>query len=501
MEFAVLPPAERFAPMGQPFPLPTDGRPGSGRELLALAVPLILGNAFITLQLTIDRIMLAKADQDSIAAAFPAAMLFWLPFSLLQGVAGYVTVFVAQYTGAGRPERVGPAVWQGLYFGVAGGLVFLLVRPLAHAYVALGDHDPNIQRLEVDYLKVLAFCALPSLVTASVSGFFAGRGRPWSVMAINGFGTAVNVGLGYGLIRGAYGLPKWGIVGAGWAAVAAAAASATLALVLFWTPKMRREYGTLSGWRFDRPLFARLIAFGGPAGVQMAADVFTFTLFTLYVARIDVHAAAATSIAVTLNLALFLPTVGMGQAVGVLVGQRLGEGRPDLARLSANVGVRWALGYMLVMGCAFAFVPAPLVDLFAVSVDAAPAGLESWALTAAMVPLLLKFVAGYSLADAVSVVYAGALRGAGDTRFVTWAAFGLSIPLMVVPAFEVVESPPGSWLAGVAESVGGKVYLCWAAATLYIFVLAVMFWLRFRGGRWQSMRVIESAAPEAVAVG
>ena len=479
--------------MGQPPEMPTGGRPGSSRELLALALPLIIGNAFITLQLTVDRMMLSWADQDSIAAAFPAAMLFWLPFSLLQGVSGYVTTFVAQYTGAGRPTRVGPAVWQGLYFGVAGGLLFLLVRPLAEWYVGLGAHAPEIQKLEVDYLKVLAFCALPSLVTASVSGFFSGRGKPWSVMAINGVGTLVNIVLSYALIFGYWGMPKLGIVGAGWSTVAAAFVSAGLALALFWTPKMRREYGTLAGWRFDARLFGRLAWFGGPAGVQMAVDVFAFTLFTLYVARIDVHAAAATSIAVTLNLAAFLPTVGMGQAVAVLVGQRLGEDRPDLARRSANLGVRWALGYMVLLGVAFVFAPSPLINLFAVSADSPESELESWALTAAMIPLLLKFVAVYSLADAVSVVYAGALRGAGDTRFVTWVAFGLAVVLMVLPTFYAVESPPGSWLAGVADSVGGRVYLSWLFATIYIVVAALMFRLRFRSGRWESMRVIEAA--------
>ena len=484
--------------MGQPDTLPTGGRPGTSRELLALAVPLIIGNAFITLQLTVDRMMLSWSDQDSIAAAFPAAMLFWLPFSLLQGVSGYVTTFVAQYTGAGRPARVGPAVWQGLYFGVAGGLLFLLIRPLAPFYVGLGAHDANIQALEIDYLKVLAFAALPSLITSSVGGFFSGRGKPWAVMAINAVGTAVNVVLSYALIFGEFGMPKLGIVGAGWATVAAAVASAGLALALFWAPRLRREFGTLSGWRFDAPLFGRLVWFGGPAGVQMAVDVFAFTLFTLYVARINVYAAAATSIAVTLNLAAFLPTVGMGQAVAVLVGQRLGEERPDLACRSATLGVRWALGYMTVLAALFVFAPTPMIRLFAVSQSAPAAELQSWAMTAAVIPLLLKFVAGYSLADAVSVVTAGALRGAGDTRFVTWVAFGLAVPVMVAPAFAVVQSRPGSWLAGVADSVGGKVYLCWAFATLYIVVVAAMFWLRFRSGRWQSMRVIESVAAELV---
>ena len=73
----------------------------------------------MTVQVFIDTVLLARHDPREMAATFPAVMWFWLPFSLLQVTAGYTSTFVAQYTGAGRPHRVGPAVWQGLHFAVA----------------------------------------------------------------------------------------------------------------------------------------------------------------------------------------------------------------------------------------------------------------------------------------------------------------------------------------------------------------------------------------------
>src|SRR5580698_9721611 len=75
--------------------------PGGSRELLKLALPLILSQSFMTVQVTIDRILLSRHNPDEVAASFPALMLFWLPFGFLQGTAGYVSTFVAQYTGAG----------------------------------------------------------------------------------------------------------------------------------------------------------------------------------------------------------------------------------------------------------------------------------------------------------------------------------------------------------------------------------------------------------------
>ena len=453
---------------------------GFSRELLALAFPLVLSQGFMTVQITLDRLMLSWYGPNEVGAAFPAAMLFWLPFGLVQGTASYVTTFVAQYTGAGRPHRVGPAVWQGLHFSVVTGLLFVLLWPLAPAYVALGGHDAPLQALETDYFRVLCFAALPMLITATVGSFFAGRGSPWAVLLMNGTGTLVNGLFAYLLIFGRHGFPRLGIEGAGWATVIGSWAAAVTALALFWRPQFRRAFDTLSGWRPERELFARLMKYGGPAGLQMALDVFTFTIFTMLVGQLGQATAAAVSIAITFNLFSFLPMYGMGQAVAILVGQRLGEGRADLAERSTNLGFRWAMGYMAVVAAVLVLCPGPLVELFRSNPALAESGEPGveWAEVSALVPPLLVLIAVYSLADAANIVYACALRGAGDTRFVTWLTFGLAWPLMVVPAYVVVKS-------------GGSVLLAWGFASLYVVVIAGCFWLRFRTGRWKSMRVIE----------
>ena len=109
-----------------PTKAPSGGKPirdGGSRELLALALPLVVSQSFMTVQVFVDTILLSWHDQREMAASFPAVMWFWLPFGLLQVTAGYVSTFVAQYTGAGRPERVGPAVWQGIHFAVMAGLL------------------------------------------------------------------------------------------------------------------------------------------------------------------------------------------------------------------------------------------------------------------------------------------------------------------------------------------------------------------------------------------
>jgi len=457
-----------------PAASPDSAKPGGSRELLTLALPLVVSQSFMTVQVFLDTILLSRHDPREMAASFPAVMWFWLPFGLLQVTAGYVSTFVAQYTGAGRPHRVGPAVWQGIHFAVLAGLLFLAMVPAAPLLIALGEHTPALQRLEVIYLRCLCFAALPMLVMAAINGFFSGRGQTWTVLGIEAVGTAVNVMLALVLIFGRAGFPEMGIAGAGWATVMGSYASALFALCLLLRKKYRVEFDTLRGWRPERELFVRLMKYGGPAGAQVFLDVLVFNVFVQLVGRLGEAETGATTLAVRLNMIAFLPMMGLGQAVSILVGQRLGADRPDLAEKSTYTGLKWTSGYMACVAAMYLFFPQLLVSVFESDRDP-----RSFAAVAAIVPTLLTCVAIYSLADAVNVSFSFALRGAGDTRFVTLLTFCLAWPIMVVPTYLVVRA---DW----------SLYWAWGFATAHIFAMAVCFWFRFRSGKWKTMRVIEA---------
>jgi MATE family multidrug resistance protein len=429
----------------------------------------------MTVQVFVDTILLAWHNQLEMTASFPAVMWYWLVFGLLQVTAGYTSTFVAQYTGARRPHRVGPAVWQGIHFALLAGMLFMLIVPAAPYLIALAGHTSALQELEVKYLRCLALAGMPMLVMAAVNGFFSGRGQTWTVLGIEAFGTVVNVLLALVLIFGWQGFPELGIEGAGLATVAGSWASALLAIGLLLRPRYRTEFATGSGWRPERELFGRLLRYGGPAGMQVFLDVLVFHLFTQLVGRLGEAEMGATTLTVRLNMVAFLPMMGLGQAICILVGQRLGADRPDLAEKSAYTGLRWVFGYMCVIATLYVTMPDLLVSVFESERDP-----ERFARVAALVPTMLLCVAVFSLADAVNVSFAFALRGAGDTWFVSLLTFCLAWPIMVVPTFLVVQAR-------------ASVYWAWVFATAHIIAMAVCFFFRFRSGKWKTMRVIEAA--------
>lgn len=456
-----------------PLPLSPSAAEGGYAELLKLAIPFILSSSFSTIQIFIDRIFINRVSTDAMAATMPTIGYFWTPMALFQFTVMYVTVFVAQYCGAKRLNRVGPVVWQGLYLGAAFGLAFPLLIPIVDSIIAVSHHAPGVQVLERAYFRGLVFAALPMIIVAATNAFFAGRQQSWTVLLVNAAGALTNVILAVPLILWRKNDPEAAMFNAGLAAAISSAVSATLGLVLVFRKKHEADYCTRSGWRFDRELMKRLLKFGLPNGAQFCIEGLAFTAFIILVGGIGTAEGAACGITFSLNLLTFLPVMGLAQGVEVLVGQRQGAEQPDLAARTTHRGAILATAYMTVNAILYCTVPHIMVLPF-VDHDVA-----EWETVAAIIPVLLMFVAAYSLADGANLVYAFALRGAGDTRFVTATAIVLSWLVMVIPTVFAIQ-------------YGWGLYAAWGFATAYVIALAAVFWYRFRGGKWRTMKVIET---------
>jgi MATE family multidrug resistance protein len=466
--------------MSEPVILQPSGSadaPGGVRELMRLALPLIFSSSFLTVQFTIDRIFLSKYSTEAVQAVIPAVMVFWTVFVLLQTTANFATTFVAQYIGAQRPDRVGPVVRQSMLFSVLAGVCFA-----AGMYSAAGTiaewmgHEPTVQQMEADFLRCMAFYALPGCMVASVNSFFAGRGLSWTVLKVDAVGAVVTMVLDYLLIFGYAGFPAMGIRGAGIATVLGACVAAAVALVLMFQAANRREFGLLDGPIFDGKLFRRLMRYGLPSGLQWALDGAAFTVFIVMLGWFGSAAFGASSITFTINGMLFIPMLGIGQAVAILVGQRLGADQAELAERTTWTALKLTVAYTVGCAAIYLLFPNQLAELFRSEGDA-----TKFEAAAALVPTLLWFVAFYSLFDAAYVVFSFALRGAGDTKFVSKVSLVTSWPLMVLPTYLAFRN---EW----------NVMWAWAFASFYILFVAMVLMFRFRVGKWKSMRVIEQPA-------
>jgi MATE family multidrug resistance protein len=332
--------------------------------------------------------------------------------------------------------------------------------------------------LEIQYFRVLVLGGGFVVLNAALNGFYTGRGKMYTVLAVSLVINTTNVGLNYCWIFGKLGFPAWGLVGAGWATVLAQGFGVVIMFALFFGPGNRRDFGTTAKIRLDKDLFRRLLRYGVPNGLHFCADISAFTVFLFLVGRKGPIQLATTNAIFCINHLAFVPMNGFAIATSTLVGQFLGRHRPDLAQRATGATLRMVLLYMAFVAAVFLLLPEQLLGLFKPRQGGADiSGMLELGKT------LLVFVALYSISDGVALVYSAALKGAGDTLFCLLLTFILIWSLMVLPVY-----------LGITYFNGGA-RMSFVFVLVYICALACGFYLRYRGGKWKTMRVIE---PEAI---
>lgn len=427
-----------------------------------------------SVQFFIDRLFLSWHSPEAIAAASPAGMAMWTVMALFMAVVGYAGTFVSQYHGAGQFHRIGPSVWQSIYLALVSYAMMLPLWGVAPFVFRWAGHDPAIRPAETVYFRILLVGSIFSLFSIAVSSFLSGRGRTLVVMVVTVVVTVVNIVLDYVLIFGRLAFPALGIAGAGYATVIATAIGAAAYAFLFFSRANRSAFDTLRGGRVDFELARRLLRFGLPHGVQSLIHAGTWTFWIFVIGGLGTLPLAATNIVWSINVLAFLPAFGIGQAVQILVGRHLGGNRDDYAAKVVRRGL--VLSMLLMTSVALVFVYAPRLPL---SCFAAKANPSDWPQIESLAIVILRFVAIYTMFDAVTIVYASALRGAGDTRFTMIVFLISSIFALAGPSFVAVHF------------FGRGILTVWAIATAYCLLTSIVLLLRYRQGKWRSMRVIQ----------
>ena len=447
---------------------------GSYRELLAVALPMVLSASTQSMMHVVDRVYLSWVSKELIAAALPAGILFWSCLSLPFGVVSYLNAFVAQYEGAKQPDKVVVSVWQGIYFAVFCGLFLMIPGIWADEIFRRVGHPDNVWPKESLYFRWLCFGGLFAMLPAALSCFFSGRGQTMVVLAVNSSSVLVNAGLDWAMIFGKGPFPEMGIAGAAIATNLANIYATVCYAVLLYGHSVRGPYRFGQHARFNPLVIRDLLRFGGPSGVQMFIDVAGFTAFIMIIGWIGANELAATNIAFNLNTLAFTPVIGVGIAVSTLVGQRIGERRPELAAASTWKGFVLGGGIMLICGAVYILFPELLLtpyELYAKD--------EDFAATKAAVITLLRFVAIYSFFDAMAIVFGSAIRAAGDTVFSMLATCACAWGLLVIPTYL-------TW-----RYYQPSLFWSWIWCSVYVIVLGFVFLTRFLSGRWMTMSIIE----------
>jgi MATE family multidrug resistance protein len=415
-------------------------------------------------------------------------LVAFLPESFAIGALSVVNTFVSQNLGARRDRRCGQYAWSGAIMVAA---FMVLVLPLAafgrQIFAAIG-HSPAVQTNEVLYFRYMILSMPVTLSISVLEQFFYGIHRPRVVFAAAIAANALNIVGDYVLIFGKLGLPALGLRGAAIATMSCWGVQLTILASVFLSGRMHARYATRNARAARLWQCKDIVRIGWPAGLNFIIDIACWNVFTVFlVGRFGTGQLAAANVAARYISLSFMPAVGISVAATALVGRYVGEGRLHLARLRVRTAAVAAVIYMGVCGAAFLAFRHNLIGAF-VNIGDQRAAAEGIDLSSIVTygGRIMVCAAVFQMFDAIGIVYTGALRGAGDTRWPLVVSGVMAVVMLVGGATAMVLLLPQ------LQSLGP--YL---AATAYIIALGgVMFW-RFRSGTWEKIDLLGDPAAHA----
>ncbi len=409
------------------------------RRVMGLALPAIGENLLHTALGIADTILVAGIGVVALAGVGAALNVLFIVMAALSSLSVGASVLVAQAIGANNGARAGQVAGQSLIWGVALSLPLTLAGLLlAEPVVAFYGMAPDATAVAAEYLTISA-ASIPVLALMLIGGsVLRGAGDSRTPMVITALANVLNLIASWGLIYGHLGMPALGVAGSAWGTLIARVAGAALFLVILLRVSPRVRVGGPGTWRPRWRTAREVLWLGAPAALEEIIIITSFAALTPIVVGLGTVALAAHRVALNVLSLSFMPGIGFSLATTALVGQAIGAGRTEEARVVTNVAMRWAILWMGGLGVLFMLFAPQLVGIFSDDPDLIAIGATAVQVVALAQPLW-----------AGTFVIGGALRGAGDTRtpmvvsgVLGWAAVGIALLLVYIwPALWAV------WLA------------------------------------------------------
>ncbi len=443
-------------------------RPCGGYDVLKLALPIVVSSGSVAAMELIDNMFLAWLDPQQMSGAFQSGNLLWALITFPTCVAAFSNTFVSQYEGSKSFSHIGRLVWQGVFFGLFCGVLFVAATPLIGRLFHTLTQSSEIANYSKTYWFYFSLGACATVGVEPLGAYFYGMGKSRTVMYVGLAAVLLNLCLDPILIFGINGKFRLGVAGAAIASAVAMQFKFILLLVLVLHHDRSGKRGVLRGFRFNLSEMKKLLVLGSESAVQETMENIFFAVFVLLMGWLGDNASEATSIAFCIDYLVLMTRAGLGIATQTLTGNQIGAQRFDLVKRSVYTSLAIGLVISCIFSALFLCVPERLLDLYDAKATAEFAPIRE------LTVHILRFVATYLFADTIIVVFLGALRGAGDAKIIAYLS-----PVLALITFAVM-------FVGVGRLNKG-VYWCWGCLACYLYSNAIILFARFLYGKWRSI--------------
>ncbi len=443
-------------------PIPPMGRLLS--RTMRVAWPAIVEQFLVSLVSFIDTVMVSGLGAYAIAAVGLCGQpkfITLIPFFSLNVA---VSALVARRKGQGDRESANRILLFSLKFSaILTVAISVLGVAFADPLIRFAGSQPDTHQAAVAYFRIVVGGMAFNVFSLVINAAQRGAGNTMIAMKTNLTSNAVNLVLNYCLIGGHFGFPALGVQGDAIATVS----GTVVALVMSVASVLHKDgflyvfHGERGKRKIDRFSLHSMWSVGSASLLEQLFLRIGFMTYAIIVAHLGTVAFAAHQIGMNIISLSFSIGNGLSIAAVALVGESLGEKRPDLARMFGRICQRFGMIFSFSLAICFSTVGRDIFRLF--SED--PVILDYGS-------VIMPVIAVIVILQIAQVIFSGCLRGAGDTR---------AVALISLVSVTFIR-PFSGWLFVYPLHAG--LLGAWFGILVDQFMRFILTFFRYRSGKW-----------------
>lgn len=411
------------------------GNASFSRNLLRLAVPIVLQNLVTTAVSSADVIMLGFVSQDALAAGSLASQIMFILNLVYSGISSGVIMLVAQYWGKQDTFTIERIMGIGMRISILISTVFFILAFFFPALLMrIFTNDMQLVSTGIPYLKIVSFSYLFMSISQVYLCTMRTIERVIFATAANASALLLNILLNAVFIFGLLGAPKMGIAGVALATTIARGIEFVICMLdalKFKTIRFRPS----TIFERHKLLFVDFMKYSLPAFGNEVSWGLAFSMYSVIMGHLGSDIVAANAVVVVARNLGTVSCFGIANAGAILLGKSIGAGRMETVKADASKFCKITFISGMIGGI-FIFLLRPLFMNMADLTATAQGYLNI------MLFINMYYVLGQAMNTAV---ICGVFRSGGDSKwgFIcdTIDMWGYAVPMGFFTAF-VLKLPP-----------------------------------------------------------
>lgn len=437
-------------------------------KTVKVAWPAALESFLVALVSFVDTMMVSSLGAYAIASIGLVNQPRFICLSIFFALNVATSALVARRKGANRQDEANQVLIQTLLIAIILAIVITaLALIFSDSVIQLVGSQADTHPYAVSYFRIIISGLILQVLSMTINAAQRGAGKTKVSMRANLTMSGVNIIFNFLLIEGRFGFPALGVNGAAIASLLGFMAGTIMSVL-----SVLKKTGYLylffknNSLRPRCDIYRNVFKVGSGSFAEQIFLRIGFLLYALIVANLGTTALAAHQIGMTIITISFAIGDGLSVAGVALVGQSLGQKRPDLAKIYGGFCQHLGIICSLIIATVYSILGTQIYTLFSSEIPILDYG-------SVIMPIIGLIV----ILQIAQVIFGGCLRGAGDTRY---TAFISLISVAVIRPFS-------AWLFVYPLKMG--LLGAWYSLLLDQAIRYVLTRHRFKSGKWQKIEI------------